>query len=79
MLLLVPGLGAEWGGWVLESNPLVSVDREGQASWASPSCHFAVETFNVGGWLAHGDLALEAGVDFLAAVEHGLIPALDAG
>ena len=26
--------------------------------------------FNVGGWLAHGDFALDAGVDFLAVVEH---------
>ena len=56
----------DFSGTVLGSNPLVSVDREGQASWASPSCHFAVETFNVGGWLTHGDLALEARVDFLA-------------
>ena len=30
---------------------------------------------NVGCWLAHGDLALDAHVDFLAAVEHRLIPA----
>ena len=39
------------------------------------SCHFAVEVFDVGSWLAHGDLALEAGVDFPAVVEHRLIPA----
>ena len=26
-------------------------------------------------WLTHGDLALETGVDFLAVVEHRLIPA----
>ena len=38
-------------------------------------CHFAVGTFNVGGWLTHGDLALDARVDFLAAVEHRLITA----
>ena len=30
---------------------------------------------NVGGWLTHGDLALDAGVDFLAVAEHRLIPA----
>ena len=30
---------------------------------------------NVGGWLTHGDLALEAGVDFLAEAEHRLVPA----
>ena len=40
-----------------------------------PSHHFALEVFNVGGWLTHGDLAFEAGVDFLAVVEHRLIPA----
>ena len=34
----------------------------------------ALEVFNVWGWLTHGDLALEAGVDFLAVVEHRLIP-----
>ena len=35
----------------------------------------SVELFNVGGWLTHGGFALEAGVDFLAVVEHKLIPA----
>ena len=34
-----------------------------------------VEFFNVGGWLTHGDVALEVGVDFLTVVEHRLIPA----
>ena len=42
---------------------------------APPPQHVALEVFNVGGWLTYGDLALEAGVDFLAVVEHGLIPA----
>ena len=37
--------------------------------------HFGVELLDVGGWLTHGDLALGAGVDFLAVVEHRLIPA----
>ena len=37
--------------------------------------HVAVEVFNVRGWLAHGDLVLEVDVDFLAVVEHRLIPA----
>ena len=37
--------------------------------------HFAVEVFNVGGWLTHGDLAFDAHVDFLAVVEYRLIPA----
>ena len=41
----------------------------------SHSHHVGVEVLNVGGWLTHGDLALEAGVDFLAVVEHRLIPA----
>ena len=40
-----------------------------------PPCHLAIEVFNVGGWLTHGDLACEAKIDFLAIVEHGLIPA----
>ena len=34
-----------------------------------------LEFHNVGGWLTHDDLALEAGVDFLAVAEHRLIPA----
>ena len=29
----------------------------------------------MGCWLTHGDLALEAKIDFLAVVEHRLIPA----
>ena len=37
------------------------------------SHHLVVEVFNVGGWLTHGDLALDAGVDFLAVTEHRLI------
>ena len=37
--------------------------------------HFSLEFHNVGGWLTHGDLALCAGVDFLAVAEHRLIPA----
>ena len=37
--------------------------------------HLAVEVFNVGGWLTHCDLALDAGLDFLAVTEHRLIPA----
>ena len=40
----------------------------------SPHPHLGVEVLNVGGWLTHGDLAL-VGVDFLAVVEHRLIPA----
>ena len=50
-----------------------------------PFLRLVFEVFNVGGWLTHrdlafsqltqGDLALEACVDFLAVVEHMLIPA----
>ena len=35
----------------------------------------AFEVFNVGCWLTHGDLALEARVDFLVDAQHSLIPA----
>ena len=38
-------------------------------------CHLAIEVFNVGGWLTHGDLALDVELDFLAVTEHRLIPA----
>ena len=34
-----------------------------------------VQLFNVGGWLAHGNFALDSSADFLAVVEHRLIPA----
>ena len=37
--------------------------------------HLCLEFDDVGGWLTHGDLALDAGVDFLAVAEHRLIPA----
>ena len=41
-----------------------------------PFSQVGVEVFNVGGWLTHGDLALDFKVDFfLAVVEHRLIPA----
>ena len=36
---------------------------------------FAVRVFNEGEWLTHGDLVLDAEVDFLAVVEHRFIPA----
>ena len=41
----------------------------------SAAASFAVEVFNVGGWLTHGDLVLGTEVDVLAVVEHRLIPA----
>ena len=44
----------------------------GRARHPGPStCPFAIEVFNVGRWLTHGDLSLEAQVDFVAVVEHG--------
>ena len=52
------------------------MDWEGTASWAFLcSSHLGIEVLNVGRWLTHGDLALDTGVDFLAVVEHRLIPA----
>ena len=42
---------------------------------SSTSPHLGIEVLNVGGWLTHGDLALDTDVDFLAVVEHRLIPA----
>ena len=48
----------------------------GRARHPGPfSGSMSVEVFNVGGWLTHGDLALETDVDFLAVVEHRLVPA----
>ena len=48
----------------------------GRARHPGPrSLGVSVEVFNIGGWLTHGDFASEAGVVFLAVVEHGLIPA----
>ena len=50
----------------------------GRARHPGPSFtshHLGIEVLNVGGWLTHGDLALDTGVDFLAVVEHRLIPA----
>ena len=41
----------------------------------APRHHVGIELLNVGGWLSHGDLALEVGVDFLTVVEHRVIPA----
>ena len=42
---------------------------------SSTSPHLGIEVLNVGGWLTHGDFALDTDVDFLAVVEHRLIPA----
>ena len=40
-----------------------------------PSKHFSIECVNIGGWLSNGDCASESPADFLAVVEHRLIPA----
>ena len=40
-----------------------------------PSNNLDVEVFNVGGFLTHGDYALDTDADFLAVVEHRLVPA----
>ena len=53
---------------------MVVMGWEGSSPW-SFSGSMSVEVFNVGGWLTHGDLALETNVDFLAVVEHRLVPA----
>ena len=57
-----------WGG------SLASLDWSCWASW-SWLCPFFWGVLNVGGWLTHCDFALDVGVDFLAVVEHRLIPA----
>ena len=55
----------------------IFLDWEGSTSWAHIPLplHSGGEVLNVGGWVTHGDLALAAGIDFLAVVEHRLIPA----
>ena len=40
-----------------------------------PSKNFSIECVNVGGWLSNGVTALESTANFLADVEHRLIPA----
>ena len=50
------------------------IGREKHPGPTSLPRHVGIEFLKVGGWLTHGDLALEAGVDFLAVVEHRLIP-----
>ena len=63
-LFFLVGWYAFWHSWI------------GRARHPGPGAvSFAVEVFNVGGWLTHGDLVLDTEVDFLAVVEHRLIPA----
>ena len=40
-----------------------------------PSNNLDVEVFNVGGFLTHGDYVLDTDADFVAVVEHRLVPA----
>ena len=62
--------GCLWGGVVLWHLWI------GRARHPGPgSAPFLVEVLNVGGWLTHCDFALDVDVDFLAVVEHWLIPA----
>ena len=42
---------------------------------APPSNNLDVEVFNVGGFLTHGDHVLDTDADFVAVVEHRLVPA----
>ena len=69
---LVRILGCGFGSLVLW---YLWIGRARHPGPPSHSHHVGVEVLNVGGWLTHGDLALEAGVDFLAVLEHRLIPA----
>ena len=59
-----------WGGVVFWHLWIGSARHPGPGAVS-----FAVDVFNVGGWLTHGDLVLDTEVDFLAVVEHRLIPA----
>ena len=67
----IPGKGS--GGLVFWHLWIGRARHPGPSSVPS---HLGVdEVLNVGGWLTHGDLALDTGVDFLAVVEHRLIAA----
>ena len=66
ILLNVFGVLIFWHFWAGRAR------HPGPPSWPQ---HLSLEFFNVGGWLTHGDLALDGGVDFLAVAEHRLIPA----
>ena len=71
-LLRVGILGYVFGAWFFGIFGLGGPDTLGHPRLVS---FFGLEVFNVGGWLTHCDFALEAQVDFLAVVEHRLIPA----
>ena len=69
---LVGILGYDFGVLILWHLWIGSARHPGRTSLPH---HVGNEVLNVGGWLTHGDVALEVGVDFLAVVEHRLIPA----
>ena len=68
--LWVFSVESEFEDKILGFNSLASLDWEGQTSWASPSLLdiLVLRKSMLGRWLTHGDLALEAEVDFLAVV-----------
>ena len=74
-LLIGFSVQSKFSGSALKQNSLDLWVGRAKHPGPAPPCHFAVEVFNVGGWLTHGDLALETRVDFLAVVGHRLIPA----
>ena len=72
VLLLSRNSGVLFCGLILWH---LSIGRARHPGPTSLPHHVGIEVLNVGGWPTHGDLALEVGVDFLAVVEHRLIPA----
>ena len=54
---------------VVWSGSLASLDWSGLTFWTIHGLSLAVEVFNIGEWLTHGDLVLEAQVDFVAVVD----------
>ena len=60
---------------MLGEGALVVMGWEGSSPWPFFSGSMSVEVLNVGGWLTHGDMVLDTCVDFLAVVEHRLVPA----
>ena len=61
-----PPSGA-WSAWTM-SHP-TQIGRARHPGPSSTSHHLGIEVLNVGGWLTHGDLALDTAVDFLAVVD----------
>ena len=57
------------------SSSIFGLGGPGTLGLLPPDQFFGLEVFNVGGWLAHGIWPWRLKVDFLAVVEHRLIPA----